>query len=223
MRNLDSATVTALSQAPDRGLIVRNLVWFRGRSLANPAVRLEFAFWNDLDSASIAVEDPTTGGTSTRIYVGGGSMLDMADIPLTSDLTIRTVRVPLSQIHAEVQAMVRGADIRLADVQIHRAILDPDTRQLVSAKCHFLGQVDRAPLGTPSVGEEGGVEIECVSNTRELTRTNPAKRSDEFLKSRFGDRFYRYTGTANIPIYWGVEKDRKSVKPVSKIKFWAYG
>jgi len=208
MRNIDSATATALSRAPDKGLVARNLVWFRARTLADPAIRVEFAFWNDLDEVEIAVEDPTTGGTVTRTYVGDGSLLDMAEIPLTSDLTIRTVRVPLSQIHAGVQAMVRGADIRLADVQIHRAILDPDTRQLVSAKCHFLGQVDRAPLGTPSVGEEGSVEIECVSSTRELTRTNPAKKSDEFLKARSGDRFYRYTGTANVPIFWGQEKER---------------
>lgn len=212
MRNIDTATAAALANAPDRGLVSRNLVWFYGRTLADPAVRVAFAFWNDLDSVDITVEDPKTGGTATRTYVGDGSLLKVSDIPLTSDLTVRTVRVTLSQIHATVQNMARGADIRLAEVQIHRAILDPDTRQLVSAKCHFVGKVDKAPIGTPSVQSEGSIEIECVSDTRELTRSNPAKKSDEFMKGRSGDRFRRYTGTANVPIFWGVEKERPAGK-----------
>ncbi|ORE89739.1 hypothetical protein [Aurantimonas sp. 22II-16-19i] len=209
MRAIDTATATALAKAPDSGLVARDLVWFRGRSLADPAVRPQFAFWNDLDTVSILVEDPKTGGTVGRDYIGDGALISVPDIPLTSDLSIRTIRISLSQIHPAVQAMVRGADIRFAEVQVHRAVFDPASRLLVSAKCHFLGKVDRAPLGTPSVSEEGGIDLECVSDTRELTRTNPAKKSDEWLKARSGDRFYRYTGTANVPVFWGVEKSRK--------------
>jgi hypothetical protein len=43
--------------------------------------------------------------------------------------------------------------------------------------------------------------------TRELTRTNPAKRSDETQRLRSGDRFRRYSGTAyQWPIWWGEAK-----------------
>ena len=56
------------------------------------------------------------------------------------------------------------------------------------------------------------LRIEVVSVTRELTRTNPGKRSDETQRLRSGDRFRRYTSTAqHWPIWWGEAK----AKPAS--------
>jgi hypothetical protein len=68
---------------------------------------------------------------------------------------------------------------------------------------------------TPKVGEEGSIELSCVSDTRELTRVNPLKRSDEMQKRRViggvPDRFRRYSDVAGgwlQNIHWGEVKGK---------------
>jgi len=49
--------------------------------------------------------------------------------------------------------------------------------------------------------------LTIVSQSRELTRTNPAKASQEFYARRSGDLWGQYTGTAGQwSIWWGEEK-----------------
>jgi hypothetical protein len=210
MRAVDTATYDALVAAPETGLRERNLVTFFVRSLDGESSQT-FCFWNDLDTVTIPVIDGATGATVSRDFVGDGSILSMDKIPLTSDLTVRTVRVTLSQIHATVQDMARGWDIRGARVEIHRSLFNPQTGAVIgAAACHFVGKVNKAPISTPSVGQEGGITIDVVSQTRDLTRTNPAKKSDETQKRRSGDRGRRYIGTANVKIWWGEKRQRTS-------------
>lgn len=66
------------------------------------------------------------------------------------------------------------------------------------------------------VGGEGGVELAVVSHTRMLTRTNPAKRSDESQKLRQGDRLRRYSGVAGeIEFFWMEKTGKIGAKPES--------
>lgn len=205
-RTVDSATYAAVVAAPESGLKERNLVTVFARELDGSG-EVQFAFWNDLDTVSLPVIDGRTGATVSRNFVGDGALLGMDRIPLTSDLTIRTVRVQFSQIHATVQDMVRGHDIRSARIEIHRLLFNPQTGAVIAPGIpHFVGKVNKAPISTPRIGDEGSIDIESVSTTRELTRTNPAKKSDETQKRRGGDRSRRYIGNANVKIWWGTEK-----------------
>jgi hypothetical protein len=75
-----------------------------------------------------------------------------------------------------------------------------------------LGFVNAAPEEIAGTDGQSQLKVEVVSVTRELTRTNPAKRSDEAQRLRSGDRFRRYSGTAHQwPIWWGEAK----AKPAS--------
>ncbi|RUW55619.1 hypothetical protein EOA32_00960 [Mesorhizobium sp. M1A.F.Ca.ET.072.01.1.1] len=143
-----------------------------------------------------------------RTYVGLGSLIDVDDIALVSDLSIQTVRIKLSQTNASVNNMIRGYDARNAKVEIHYGLLDLDTRKLVARPLpHFVGIVNKAPVTRPKTGSSGGVALECVSRTRELTIINPAKKSDETQKLRSGDRLRQYSGVAGSwSIYWGEKK-----------------
>lgn len=210
MRTVDTATYDAMVEAPDKGLTPRNLVWFVARSLDGLSTQ-PFGFWNELDTATVSVLRGDTGTTENRVYEGDGSLLDISPIVLTSDLTVQSVTISLSQIHASVQNMVRGYDIRSAPVEIHRILFDPQTNQPVaSAISRFMGKVDKAPIGTPTPGQEGSIPITCRSILSELTRTNPAKKSDEHQKTRSGDRFRQYSGVADVPVFWGTDKVRVS-------------
>jgi hypothetical protein len=162
-------------------------------------------FWNDVESVNIPVVDGLTGAAATRNFIAAGGLIDIGPIPLTSDLSIRSVDVTLSPLNVDVEQYVRGYDLRMAPVQLYRAIFDPDTWDLVAnATPRFVGFVEKAPITTPKDGGDAKAVLSCVSHTVELTRGNPDVRSDESQKRRGGDRFYQYVDTmAQRPIWWG--------------------
>lgn len=208
MRVANTDTVNALQAAPNVGIIERDLVYFFVRSLDGSSTEV-FGFWNDIDVVTIPVFRGDTGGAENRNYVGDGSLLSLTPISLRSDLTIQSLTISLSQIHATVQNMVRGYDCRVARVEVHRVLFNPSNGNVVSnAYCHFIGKVNKIKFSTPRSGESGSVDIECASHIRELTRINSAKKSDESQKRRSGDRFRRHIGVANVKIFWGQEHSR---------------
>lgn len=203
MQPYDSPTLAALAAG---GIIKRELIYVRGKD--NSGSPVNFGFWNGEDDVTISVVSAVDGATEDRSYVGGGSVLSVDPIPLALGLDVRTVQVMLSQIHAGVQSMVRGNDIRHAVAEVHRAHFAVATGQIVSTPFprHF-GKVDGAPIVTPAAGQEGSVTLKIVSNTVELTRNNPALKSDASQSLRSGDRFRRYAdASGEVDVWWGEAK-----------------
>lgn len=203
MRTIDSATDAALQQAPDKGLRARDMISFTVRNFDGTGA-IPFAFWGDVDPIDIDVLDGLTGAADTITYSGDGGLVSMDRIPLTSDLSQRTVRVNLSQLNSDVADMIHGHDCRIAPVQIHRALFDPQTNELVGTPvCHFVGKINKAPINTAAINGESDVEVQIVSTTAELTRTNAAKKSDATQQLRSGDRFRRWNSPATVEVWWG--------------------
>lgn len=207
MRSIDSGTYNALVNAPTNGIVERDLVWITAKDSNGGSVF--FGFWNDLDTVTVTVTDPVTGISVNRDFQGDGSLISIDRIPLVSDLTVQTINMTLSPLHAGVKDMVRGHDVRNAPVTVYRLLYDPATHAPVGpAIPHFVGFINKAPVNTAQVGNESAIPFSIVSVIRELTKTNPAKKSDETQRQRSGDRFYRYNGTANVPLFWGLKKDK---------------
>lgn len=179
----------------------------RNRSTGNPEY---LRLWSGWDSVDAQVLDLDTMLPVTRTYHAAGGVLEWPAVPLESDLSIRTIRIRLSQINAQVLDAVQGYDAKHAPVEIHRGYMDPNTMLPVApAVPRFLGQVNGAPKRIPAVGNEGGFELAVVSHTRALTRLNPLKRSDEYQQTRQGDRFRRYNDVAGgwlANVHWGEAK-----------------
>jgi hypothetical protein len=117
----------------------------------------------------------------------------------------------MSQIDELVLTAVRGWRVKGQPLQLHRGIFDPETRALVApAFPRFVGFADPITLTRPAENQEGGIELRAVSHTRELTRWNPAVRSDADQKERSaGDRFYKYTSVAGEwELFWGRKQGR---------------
>jgi hypothetical protein len=75
----------------------------------------------------------------------------------------------------------------------------------------FAGLIDTAPLTLQGVSAESSIDLSVTSRARALTRTKSEKKSDEYMKAfRNGDRFRRYTDTANVRVWWGQKKERAS-------------
>jgi hypothetical protein len=203
MRFLDTDELAGIQK---RTVVGRDLFWITAPPIGGGGV-LSYGFSTLVRTVDIQVRDGRTGAVVTRTFRGVGGAFKVGSIPLTSDITVRSVDVDLPAIDAMVAEMLRGHDVRNAPVQIHRAYFDPDTRaQLAPAKPRFVGFVDGAPIETPAAGGTGRARITCVSTTRELTRTSTEVRSHESQLARTAgaDDFYIDTAVvADWQIYWG--------------------
>jgi len=211
MRGSDLATVTALTRSRHDGIAPRYLVSISARPLAG-GDPVQFCFWNGLLPLDIAVIGGRTGELETRTFQADNSLLEVGKIKLTSDLTIRPATFRLNPAHAAVKAMTAGYSLRLAPVEIHRGLLDVDTRLLVAPpRCRFLGFVETMPRRKAAAGEVGSLTFNCISETVQLTRTNPSKRSDETQRLRSGDRMMKYAEVAaEWEIPWGEAEGERS-------------
>jgi hypothetical protein len=181
--------------------------------------------WTGDDDVSATVISGATGQIETRTYFGMGNTLAVPDIPLVSDLTIQALAIEMSQLASATQQLVRGYDVRLAPIDIHQCLLDPETRRAIDPELVFIGEVDGSPIETPSAGGEGKIRLEVVSSAiRSLTRTNPRKRSYEAQKRREGDEFGRYSNSvAAWEVSWGEVKAGGDSNAERPKKRWAFG
>jgi hypothetical protein len=202
MKNVDAQTLALLQGADRTGLIEAEVSVWNVRTYAG--VAKTFAFWTEHDTETGTFVSPWTGTSMSLPLIGGGAVLEVGETPRTSDLSIRRKSITMSTIHEGVLDMWTGHDMRLAQVAIFQALFDPATRNLVSMLLEFVGELNGAPKEVPAAGSEGGIRFDLVSDTRQLTRTNPAKRSDAHQRTRGNDGFHKYIGVAgDWVIPWG--------------------
>src|SRR6185437_11345455 len=164
MRALDSAELAAITQ---RGIVARDFLWVTGKDFTTGAP-FSAGFWSDAVPVTCNVVDGRTGVTQSRDFYGVGNAMNIGSIPLTADVTVRSVDIELPAIDAVVAVLVRGYDVRNAPMQLYRVYFDPATRVLLAAaKPRFVGYVDGSPIITPAEGGTGSVTLNCVSTTRE--------------------------------------------------------
>lgn len=204
MKNTSTAFLAALTGARDGAIVPRWFAYFTAKTL-DTGLPISLGLWSGDEDINISVISGTTGLPEARTYYGAQN-LEVGTITQTADLTIQTVTVTISQIASASQQLVRGYDLRLAAVEIHAMAFDMVSRQPVSnPEIAFLGLVDEAPIKTPKVGDEGDIEISCVSAAISmLERTNPIKSSYEGQKRHNGDEWGLYSSTvASWTIPWG--------------------
>lgn len=200
-KTLAVATLGAI--ASRSACVPRNFIWVLAKNRATGVVEGR-GFWDEPETVSTTVISGVDGSEVVRAFQGGA--IDKLDaIPLVVGLADRTIQVTLAANHAAVDDLVRTLDPRFASVEIYRGHYDPATMLLVAVPTpRFLGKVNGTPIRTAAAGGEGTVTLSIVSHTRELSRTNPAKKSDEAQRRRSGDRFRRYNSVVSeIPVWWG--------------------
>lgn len=223
VRITDGATATYLQAR--QGSIPRNFVWIIAKNIAT-GLPEEIGFWDGIDTVDVAVVSGATGLLVTRTYHAWGSLLKIENIQRSPEIAVRNIKIGLSSISPEVRQAFRGYNTRLAPIEIHRGFLDLDSRVLIAPPVvRFVGWINKAPIKTPAVGGEGGVEVTVVSHARMLTRTNPGKRSDETQKLRSGDRFRRYANVAaEWEFWWGEQRGTiSSSVPTAPTEFFKGG
>lgn len=205
MRDLPSEIVDALSA---RSIVARDFLWIVARN-RDTGEAVPDGMWSDVGSITCEVVDPDTGSPDERTFAGAGTLIEISPIHLVSTLTVQPVTIRMSQIAERVETLVRTYDVRQARVEIFRGLFDPASRALVApARCRFVGFVDRLSIVTPSEGEVGHAQFECVSHTQELFRSNTDTRSDQSQRRRSAtDNFFQDTAAVGEwDIQWGKTK-----------------
>lgn len=200
MRSLSAAEITHLqSRAGTRSRI---LVWIRAKNISTGLTE-PVGFWSGEYDLTITVSG------ESRVYHGAGGLIGIDDLTVEVGVQVRTLQIWFATAAPEVIDAVRGYDLRLAPVEVHRLLTDPLTHAAIAPPHRiWKGWADGAPLTTPAVGDESGkVTLTVASAAMALTRTLSSKFSDGAMSLRGGDRLYRYVDVSGkVPVYWGEQR-----------------
>lgn len=203
----DVDTITALASG---AIVPRDFLTVMGKTLGGPAAT--FAYWTGEDNVAVNVVPLGEETPVSRNFLGGGTLLDVPAIIDAIGLEARAIAFGLDHISDAAGSpmdMVYGNNVRVARVELHRGLFDPETWNLVSIPhLMFAGRVDGAAVDDAAANGEGGLSLDAQSSAIDLTRTNPAMESDEQQRRRDGDRFRRYGDTAGqVQTWWGQARD----------------
>lgn len=184
---------TAAYFATRAGFIGHVLIWFQAKNRATLATEA-IGFWTGPDHQVFIIDG------QDRTYYAAGNMLKIDPIRRVAGLKVRSQRVTFSQISPEAQLAVRGYDIRHAPVEMHRALFDPLSHNLIDAPHVLLRDyVDKAPITTPAKGGAGQIAIEIASAGRALTKPLSRFRSNASMEAtRPGDGFRKFASVADV-------------------------
>ena len=199
MRSFDAPTLAALQSRTH--VMARLLIWVvaRNRSTGLPEA---LGLWTGSDDRSFTI------GGSPRVYVGAGGLMGVPPIASQTGITVRMQRLTLSPLNDTVADLIRTYDSRFAPIEIHRALFDPVTTQLISEPHRlFKGIIDEIELPIDPADGKVSCEVTVASSARYLTRTLTLKRSDASQRRRSDDRFLRYADlSGEVDVFWGEKR-----------------
>lgn len=188
------------------GVVVpRWLVWLSAKNRTTGALETA-GFWTGEDELNVVIDG------EERTYHGAGAMLNIGEQSYSAGMEIQYQRVQFSLVAPEVEQAVRGYDPRLAPVEIHLALFDPESGQLVNTARAFRGWVEDAPMSEKPTadGAVPTVELNLASSVRAGTKTVPAKKGPYSQRLRLEtDRGRDYADlAAEVKVRWGQEDER---------------
>ena len=184
-----------------RGAVApRFLLWIGAKNFTT-LTDASIGLWNGDDDLTFTID----GGS--RVYNGALGKFDVEPLVYAKGTDIRTQRITLSVNTPEVEDVFRGFVVKGAAVELHLALMDPQSGAVIDTDRKFKGFLNRAPISTPAMGSGGGtISLEMVSSMRLLTRTIAVKKTDQSQQLRSGDRFRRYGAVAaEVDTEWSRE------------------
>lgn len=213
-----SVTTEIQAQLDSEMLVIRDYAWFVARRRSDNSPVTE-GIWSGVENVTAPVFDPDTMGIVNRDFYGAGTMVSISPIPMIANLTAQSCTITASQIHEEVERIVRDYDCQQARIEIFRGLFDPATMQLVAAAIPiFVGFVDTITVETPVEGGTASTKFSCKSHMQEITRASAETRSQAYQTLRDpNDDFYIDTDTvSDWEQWWGGKKGSIPTQPKRK-------
>lgn len=177
----------------------RWLVWIAARNLATGQTEAA-GFCTGEGDIQVMVDG------QTRTYTGAGGMIAIDPLEYESGTTIQMRRASFSMVSPEVEAAVHQYDTRLAPAEIHLALFDPESLELIGTAKAFSGWVEEPDV---SEGYKPTLTLGFASSARAGTKTLAAKKSPESQRKRAPtDKGRDYADMAgDVTIQWGGESE----------------
>lgn len=194
-------------------MVARHLVWIEARNRDTDEIEAT-GFWNGSDVRVFEIDGVE------RTYYGAGALLGIEPIQASVGLEVRMQQLSLSSVPPEVVQMIYGYDVRLAPVEVHRALFDPETNTLVAEPHRVLkGTVDTMPVPRPEAGGTAAVTISVASAARAMTRALTVKKSDAAQRAISAtDRGREYAAVSGtVSVFWGKVKAIAKPPPAAPI------
>lgn len=209
MRNYDASTAAYISERTSADFQI--LYWFKPKNRDTGLVE-PVGLWTGDDHKDFTIEG------ETRTYYGAGAITGLEELTYEEGLSVRTHRIPVNMLAPEVENLLRGYDLRLAPIQIHRAAFHPETGQRIAEPTRiFTGSVDGSPVTIPPKGGTVKAEIAVVGGARALTIPLSLLKSDATLRQRDDtDGFFKYIDvSAQVDVWWGEKRISSSSTAVT--------
>lgn len=184
--------LTALQER--RGIFAHALYWFAARNLTSGEVET-LGVWSGDQSQVFVI------GGESRTYHGAVA-IEAGTIRSGLGFNVPGVDLVFADLAPEVQALLRGYDVRGAPCEIHVVLFRLDTGAQIAAPIpRFLGRVDTLSFSTGGMDNAGRATstapLGLLPAHDQLTVALPAFRSDADQQAAYpGDPFFRHVATA---------------------------
>ncbi|MGR3749595.1 hypothetical protein [Paracoccus sp. (in: a-proteobacteria)] len=168
--NFTSAMLGALNS---QNMKVVWLIWTTVKDRSNGNL-YPSGIHSDLGELTLSVEG------QGRTYIGGGELLEFPDLTFETGLNVQTQRLNLNILDPSMISQLRVYDPTLAPTEIHLAMFDPETNDLIGISRAFKGWIDKVKINETDV--DANAELELVSDTRAGTKGLTLKKSDASQK-----------------------------------------
>lgn len=194
------------ARGPRRAAVLIWLTAVNRRTRAPEAM----GFWTGADHREFVVDG------LTRPYFGAGGLIQLDPLRSVIGTDVQQTSATLHLPTPEIEMAVRGYDLRLAPVEIHRALFDPVSLAVIGITRRFVGEVDQIDISEPTVSADGTVspgacKVTMVGSARAGTRPLSLKKSNasqrlRLLPSGQPDAFAQYADISGaVPLKWGVK------------------
>jgi hypothetical protein len=202
----DVATLTALASG---ALVLRDYVTVFGKTLGGSDKT--FAYWTGESNITTSVVPAGETEGENRNFAGVGTLKTVPDIVDAIGMEARSVEFGFDHINTSTDSpmdMVFGNNVRVARVEYHKGILNPNTWELAAVPHLMLaGRVDGVSVNDAAIDGEGGLQIVVANDSIDLTKINPAMESSAQQILRGGDLFRQYGDTATQrERFWGLAR-----------------
>lgn len=176
---------------------VHHLLWLTAKDRSDGSPQT-LGLWTGADAQVITIEG------ESRTYYGAGGVLSIEDVSGSAEELERTLTITVSSLHAQVVEALRVYDPRLAPMQLHRWVLDPETGLALDVPSReWKGRIMDVDLPLPPPGGTAEAMLRCVGSAWELTKGLSLKRSDAALQAWSPGDMFRQYNTATSMTAWG--------------------
>ena len=185
-------------------VVFRWLLWISAKDRGT-GLPVDVGFWSGADDRTFVASG------QPRPYTGIGELLSVPSLTFEPGPVVRIQTLELKAFSQELEDVISLYDARQAKTELHLALFDAETMNLVSVERALRGRLDSAPARIGRLGSPSGLRLQIASAARLMTLNLPQKKSDALQSKRqvngAPDRFRKYASVSGaVTVWWGEQR-----------------